>query len=594
MMIRQPIVVVLGHVDHGKTMLLDRIRSTAVLDRETGGITQSIGASEVPASYLKEHCGDILKRLKVEITIPGLLFIDSPGHKAFTSLRQRGGSIADLAILVVDVTQGFQPQTIESLKILKHYKTPFIVAANKIDLLPGWKATATGCFIDAVREQDESTAYELDKRIYTIAGRLSHEGGHDSDRYDRVSDFTKQVAIIPTSAKTGQGISDLLALLAGLAQRFLANKLEIEEGRGARGTVLEVKQEKGIGTVIDVIIYDGTLKVGDTIAIAGIDGPIETKVRGLLRPKPLDEMRQPREKFSRMDAVCAAAGVRIVAPGLEGSIAGSPLLTGKEGKESIQKEVDSVLKGTTSELGLVVKANALGSLEAISSMLKEENIPAKALGIGPITRKDIIEAADSGRKDEFLGVVMGFDVPAPGVELETLAKERGARIIRSDVIYQLVEQYKEFVKERTEQKKKEELDKLVRAAIFKVLPGYVFRQSHPAVVGIEVQEGTLKAGVGLINSDGDTIGVLKQLQEDNETVTSAGKGTRCAASIDGPVVGRQLREGDTLYTLIPEAHYFKLRELEKLLTDDEKGALSQIAAIMRKKNKPSWGMTWNK
>lgn len=590
-MMRQPIITVLGHVDHGKTMILDCIRGSTVLDREVGGITQHIGATEVPAQYIKEHCQKLLELLKIDITVPGLLFIDTPGHKAFTSLRQRGGSLADLSILVVDVSQGFQPQTIESIKVLKHFKVPFVVAANKIDLVSGWR-TNNKCFLENVRSQDGEVVSALDRKIYSIAGELSKEG-YDADRYDRVSDFTKQVAIVPTSAKTGEGISDLLAMLAGLAQRYLADKLEITSGSAAKGTVLEVKQEKGLGTTLHAILYDGVLKVGDTIFIAGSGSGeiIETRVRALLKPKPLDEMREPGEKFDRVKSVSAACGIKISAPGLESAVAGSPLLTGEGAREEIEKEMEQ-LKIQTENVGIVLKADALGSLEAIASMLREEKIPIHFADIGMITRKDLLEAENVKRSDELRGVIVGFNVSI-SQEVEELAKDKGIKVIVGDVIYKIVEDYMNYVKESIERKKKEELETLVRAAKFVILPGYVFRQSKPAVVGVEVQFGVLKAHKDeyLMNDRGEIIGRLKEIQQEGKTIEKAEKGQRCAVAIEGPTVGRQINERDILFTAVPEGHYFKLKELEKLLSDDEKQALLEISEIIRK-SKPTYGMRW--
>src|SRR3989338_9048939 len=134
-MLRQPIIAILGNVDSGKTQLLDTIRNTAIVESEPGRITQSIGCSIIPIESIKKICGNMLENLKLEIKIPGFLIIDTPGHAAFTSLRKRGGNLADMAILVVDVNDGIKVQTIECIGILRQYKTPFVIALNKIDLI---------------------------------------------------------------------------------------------------------------------------------------------------------------------------------------------------------------------------------------------------------------------------------------------------------------------------------------------------------------------------------------------------------------------------------------------------------------------------
>jgi translation initiation factor 5B len=270
--LRTPIVCVMGHVDHGKTSLLDKVRGTTIAEREAGLITQHIGATEVPLDIIKRVCGPIFKG---DTKVPGLLFIDTPGHRAFTTLRARGGALADLAVLVVDVNEGFQPQTLEAVEILKRFKTPFIVAANKIDRVPGWNPLPGKPFIVSFPEQSEFAQTGLDEKIYIIIGKL-YEMGFSSDRYDRVRDFQRNIGIMPVSAKTGEGIPDLLMILMGLAKKFLEKDLEYRAVGPGIGTVLEVKEEVGLGTTLDVILYDGELKVGDTIVVGSRGAPIST------------------------------------------------------------------------------------------------------------------------------------------------------------------------------------------------------------------------------------------------------------------------------------------------------------------------------
>ena len=321
MVLRQPIVVVMGHVDHGKTSLLDAIRKTNVAKKEAGAITQHIGASEISLDDIRELCSRTMKGALPAFTIPGLLFIDTPGHGAFTHLRERGGSIADIAVLVVDINQGFQPQTIESIKILRSFKTPFIVAANKIDIITGWKSKPdTGILADIESQRPEAQS-RLDELLYGVVGKLN-DLGIGSERFDRVEDFTRQVAIIPVSAKTAEGLPELLLSIAGLSQKFLESQLKTEVGGAGKGTILEVKQEQGLGTTIDVILYEGTLRKNDTILFGTINGAAQTKIRGLLKPnlKPAGE----GDKYEYVDEVNAAAGIKIYASGLENSHAHVP------------------------------------------------------------------------------------------------------------------------------------------------------------------------------------------------------------------------------------------------------------------------------
>ena len=246
MPIRQPIVCVLGHVDSGKTLLLDKIRKTTVGLREVGGITQHIGASFFPVETLSKLVGpEAIARMKSGIEIPGLLVIDTPGHEAFSNLRRRGGSVADIAILVVDILRGFEAQTFECIDILKARKTPFIVAVNKVDRVPGWKSEPDAPFMKVYQKQDPFVREDLDNKLYDIMGTFSKQG-FSSDRFDRVRDFTSTIALIPVSAKTGEGIPELLMVLIGLTQQYLKKQLQTTEGP-AKGSILGNQRRTRVG-----------------------------------------------------------------------------------------------------------------------------------------------------------------------------------------------------------------------------------------------------------------------------------------------------------------------------------------------------------
>lgn len=584
-MIRQPVVAVLGHVDSGKTEILDKIRGTGVGDREAGHITQHIGATEVPAEFIKTKCAKLLELLKINLTLPGLLFIDTPGHHAFSNLRKRGGSTADLAILVVDARSGIQPQTVESLRILKSYKVPFIIAFNKVDVIPGWKVHEGESIIDSLREQNPSTLRELDNRIYTMAGDLAGLG-YSADRFDRVTDFTKTISVVPTSAKNDEGVLDLLAILSGLAQKFLQKKLEVEVTGSAKGTILEVKPERGFGTTLDVLIYDGIIQKNDPIVLGGMDGVISTKVRALLKPKPLDEMRDPHEKFDQVNEVHAASGVKIVAPNIDGALAGAPLLVGTD-ESIITKELETV-RFTKDALGVIAKADALGSLEALLSMLAENNIPVHKADVGKITRRDITDAANIADKNKYFGVIVSFH-NAVSKELETLASEKNIHIIDGDIIYNVIDDYKEWVEKAKAEEYKKELEKLSRPAKIELLKGFVFRQSDPAVVGVEVIEGVLQSNTQIMNHEGRVVGKVKGIEDKGENISKLERGKQAAVSIDGPTVGRQIKEGELLYTCFNEKEYAKLKKLTVLMSESERQVMDEILKL-RRKTHPTWGM----
>ena len=591
--VRQPIISVLGHVDHGKTTLLDEIRGTAVALREPGAITQWIGASEVPTYVIQKICGKLIESLGVRVTVPGLLFIDTPGHEAFTNLRRRGGALADLAVLVVDIKEGFMPQTLESLTILKTYKTPFALAANKIDLLHGWRPSPKACFLDSFPRQRVEVQRSLDERIYELVGKL-HELGFESERFDRVSDFRKQVCIVPTSAKTGEGIPELLAVLAGLAQRFLERELTVEVIGPARGTVLEVKEVVGLGTVVDTIVYEGKLSKGDVFAVGGLTDVITSRVRGLLQPKPLDEIRDPEERFKYVDGVSAAAGVRIIAPELKGAIAGAPLWVIREELEleqlrrELKEEVERV-KISLDINGVVLKADALGSLEALEGQLKAKGVPIRLADIGDVSRRDIVEAATVAKSDPLLGAVLAFNVKVlPDAEEE--ARLQGVNVLRDDIIYKLLETYEDWSTRKREEVRAKRLEGFIRPGKLAIKTGYVFRRSHPAIVGVDVLGGILKPKCPLMRKDGKPIGEIKELQRERKTLHEAKLGEELAVSIEGAIVDRHIHEGDVLYVDVPREHALVLkRELRDLLSGDELAVLDEIIEI-KKRTDPTYGV----
>ena len=546
--LRQPIVVVLGHVDHGKTTLLDKLRGTTVAKREAGQITQVIGASLLPSSTIQEICGELLKQFHFELKVPGLLFIDTPGHETFSNLRRRGGSAADIAILVIDVTKGVEPQTVESINILKSRKTPFIVAANKTDAIPGWKSQPETSFLASLKLQFPEVQTELDNRVYTIMGTLSRLGFR-ADRFDRVSDFTQNVAIVPVSAKTGEGIPELLAVLTGLTQAYLANALQVTSGP-ARGTVLEVKDEPGLGTTINAIIYDGSLKVHDTIVIGGRERPIVTEVRAILLPKPLDEIRDPGDRFTSVRRVSAASGVKVAAPNLENALAGSALYAVPKGKNAkeyvriIEEEVEK-LRIKTERSGIVLKTDTLGSLEAVTEELSRHGVQIRLADIGDLSRRDVVEAEAVSPEDRLLAVVLAFNVKIlPDAEQE--AKTAGIPIFQSDVIYHMMEEYLRWSEEQRAAGVKAELDAIVRPCKARVLQGLVFRRSKPAIVGIEILTGRLKPKSPMIASSGKKLGEVQRIQDKAMMFRKRSLGLQVAVSIEDGVVGRNISEGDVI------------------------------------------------
>ena len=585
-MLRQPIVATLGHVDSGKTSLLDAVRNTKVQSREAGAITQAIGASEVPVGVIKGICAGRLEKMHIALTIPGLLFIDTPGHEVFSNLRQRGGSIADIAIVVVDCARGVEAQTTEAITILKGFKTPFVVALNKVDALSGWRPVQGACFYESLAHQREDVAQELDAKVYSVVSQL-YQQGFSAERFDRVNDFTKQIVIVPVSARTGEGLPDLLMLVAGLAQKFLEKRLSVDACEVSRASIMEVREEKGVGMTLDAILFDGTLQQGDFVAFPAVEGGVvSSRVKAILKPKPLDEMRDPSQKFSSINSVSAAAGVKIACEDAGRALAGGTLYASprEESLEVARAQIISEVREivfSSEKDGVIIRADALGSLEAITKLFTAQGIHVRLAGIGSPSRKDVLEVSSVALREKFLGVVFAFNVPTPA-DVEQLAAASGVTLFKESIIYNLVAGYVRWKDELKAASRREAFATLPTPARIVLLKDHCFRQSKPCVVGVEVLEGTLKAGVELISASGGKVGVLKGIQHDKESVSEARKGQQVAVSIDGSTFGRGLEYGDELLVNVPKAAQELLEtKYSSALSPGERDLLAELKRIRR-------------
>ncbi len=574
--IRQPIVCVVGHVDHGKTSLLDSVRSTCVAEKEAGGITQAISSTSCPAGIILKRTGGLLEKLGIKLEIPGFLFIDTPGHAAFTNLRKRGGALADLAILVIDINEGLKPQTEESIEILKANKTPFVVALNKVDAIPGWKVIS-GEVMQDIKKQAAHTKEDFETKLYKIAGSLS-TFGFDSDVFYQVSDFTKQIALVPCSAKKGFGISELLVMLAGLSQKFLKGKLKL--GEETKGTILEVKKEKNVN-LVEAIVYDGSLKAGDTLVIASLDKPMIVKLRSLFEAMPL-------KGFKVAQKVTAAAAVRMQFADSSKVLSGMPFVVASDPKkaeqiaEEMQEEIGEAIR--TDGDGIIAKADSLGSLEALMHLLKKSGIKVGKIGIGEISKHDTISASANLTNNPLNAVVVGFNVNISG----DLMGEENVKILANDIIYKLIEDLEAWRAEKEKELLREKMESLTFPCKLKVLR-YVFRQANPAIFGVSVVGGKLKAEAQLMNAKGKSLDRVKAIQHEKKSVQEAKRGDDVAISLPNVNFQRQLFEGEILYSDISEYAFKKLKENKNLLNPEEISILQEIAEIKRKE-KPTWGL----
>ncbi|MFH1311076.1 MAG: translation initiation factor IF-2 [Nanoarchaeota archaeon] len=566
--IRQPIVTVCGHVDHGKTSILDRFRQSSVQEGEAGGITQKISFTLYPVEQLKLAC-PLINKQNIKLNIPGFLFIDTPGHAAFTNLRKRGGSLADLAVLVIDINEGIKPQTSEVIQILKHNKTPFIIALNKIDNIHGWKRY--GDLKTSIESQAKNTIQDFQEKYLTLIGSLQNYG-LDSDLFYNIKDFTTKIALIPCSARTGEGIPELIMVLCGLSQKYLENRLTL--GEDAKGVVLEVKKEKD-NFYLESILYDGELSKKNQIAVANINGePLITKIRVLEEILPLSSKFKPKEKIT------AATGLRMQIVEKTDILPGMPFVVYKENKDEIEKmfkqQITDILK--TDKQGIIVKADSLGSLEALLAMLKQEKISVVKAGIGNINKCDLINAKANLEINELDAIIIGFNVD---IDEGLDGKTENVKIIIEKVIYKLIENLKEFREEKRKGIEKTRLMGMASLAKIKVLHQHVFRNTNPAIFGVKVEIGKIITRMNLIDENNDKVGHIKNMQSENKSVNEALEGMELAISVAGVNFERRMKNINFLYSDISEAQFKNFRKNKDLLSSKELQLLQELEQIKK-------------
>lgn len=582
--IRQPIVTVCGHVDHGKTSILDCLRDSCIQAGECGGITQKISFTSYPMSQMKAAC-PLIEKSGTKVNIPGFLLIDTPGHAAFTNLRKRGGSLADLAILVVDINEGIKPQTAEVIQILKLHKTPFLIALNKIDNISGWRTNIDKPLKESVESQGSNVKQVFDERYMTLIGSLN-SFGFDSDLYYNISDFTKKIALVPCSARTHEGIPELIMMLCGLSQKYLTDKLKI--GKDPKGVLLEVKKEKS-NNYIEAILYDGELKKTDEIAIANFNTekpPIITKIRILEEIEPLCIKFKPKEN------VTASTGIRMqliekdeVLPGMPFEIYKNNL---EELKERFNKEISDKIK--TKHNGIIAKADSLGSIEALLFLLENQNIPVLKVGIGNINKSDVIAAKANIEINELDAIIVGFNI---GIDedAQELIKDQGKKIkvITDEVVYKLIEDLIEWRTQKQKDIEKKRLMELASICKVKILHQYVFRNTSPAIFGVKIEAGKLKQQMHLIDEKGEKVGKIKNIESERKSVPEAGEGMEVAVSMPGINFERAMKNRNLMYSDLGESQFRNFKKNKDLLSGSEMKTLQEIAEIKRR-DKADWGI----
>lgn len=583
--IRQPIVTVCGHVDHGKTSILDCLRDTCVQGGECGGITQKISFTSYPMDQLKIAC-PLIDKSEIKLNIPGFLLIDTPGHAAFTSLRKRGGSLADLAVLVMDINEGIKPQTAEVIKILKMNKTPFLIALNKIDNISGWRSNLREGIKDSLEAQQPNVKQVFDERYMTLIGSLQSHG-FDSDLFYNVQDFTKKIALVPTSAKTREGVPELIMMLCGLSQKYLGEKLELHDE--AKGVMLEIKKDRS-SSHIEAILHDGEIRKNDEIAVANFDptkDPIITKIRVLERIEPLCA------KFKSVDSVQASTGLKMQLTEMNNILPGMPFVkfSGdlEETKKLFSEQVSEALQ--TDKKGIIAKADSLGSLEALLVLLRERNIPIVKIGIGDINKRDLISAKANLDINELDAVIVGFNVKFDE-EAKEFLKETGEdiKVFTDEVVYKLIENLTEWRQEKQKDIEKKRMMGLTTICKLKILHQYVFRNSNPAVFGVKIEAGKLTSGLALIDNKNEKVGKVKNIQANNASVSEATEGMEVAISIPNTNFERKIKEKEILYTDLGERQFRNFKKNKDLLSSSEIKILQEIAEFKRLIEGDDWGV----
>jgi translation initiation factor 5B len=559
------------------TSILDCLRDSSIQDGEKGGITQKISFTSYPASQLKKAC-PILDEKGIKINIPGFLLIDTPGHAAFTNLRKRGGALADLAVLVIDINEGIKPQTAEVIQILKLNKVPFLIALNKIDNISGWKQLDND-LEKSIALQPQRVKQVFEERYYTLIVALNSYG-FEADLYFNIKDYTQKIALIPCSARTKEGIPELTMMLCGLSQKYLATKLEL--GKEARGIILEIKKEKS-GNYIEAILYDGEFSKNDQIAVANLEGePTITRIRVLEEIEPLVAKFKPKEKIR------ASTGFRMQLTEKIDVLPGMPFVVYKGNKEKIKemfkKEISENIK--VQNQGIIAKADSLGSLEALLTLLNQNHIPVLKASIGSINKSDIIDAKANFEINELDAVIVGFNT-----KIEDDAKEikGNIKIITDDVIYKLIENTVEFRKEKSKEIEKRRLMELATISKIKLLHEFVFRNTKPAIFGVKIEGGKLRSGLPIIDEEGTKIGRVKNIQSENKSVEETSEGSEVAISIPGTNYERQLKNKNFLYSDLSESQFKKFKKNKDLLSPKEISILQEVAEIKRKE-KADWGL----
>ena len=521
---------------------------------------------------------------KPKFDSPGIIFLDTPGHESFGSIRNRSGSVADIAILIVDIVEGFKPQTIQSIEILEQNDIPFIIVGNKVDRIHQWESKRGRSSWQSWNEQSKDVQKMADDFYYKLLGQVaSHSKFNLAKYWDGIKtfDIKNDRLFVPMSAKEGEGLQDLLFVILAMAEKFAREDLIIHSEDMAEGYVLESREEIGVGKTIDIILTKGTIRVGDSVAYNTNDGPIadsshadestSVRIRSIRRPMGMAEMRDAGKRWENIQSASAASGLKLVIPRMKEIHIGSKIFFPKpeEDLEPIFKEMKlenkrirddaPIMCSICSEVlsrkefstrhtnpsaqgegfspgcqtarevreGAVVKARTFGGLEAVLYELKKRKIPISHAEVGPVNKRDVREILATGNDEHkfliALAVKGNVQVEQEIKDAEKSKKSVDFNYIQGDILYQIMDQIDERVEEIRETAANSDSGILFRPAQIRYLN--MSFKDKPAVFGVQVLKGQIRVGQELLRSDGTgrVLGKILSIGTDGETVAHEGE-----------------------------------------------------------------------
>ncbi len=556
--LKAPVCCIVGHIDAGKTSLLDKLRNSNVQAKEAGGITQHIGSTFFPIENIRKNCASIKGKFEVIHKIPGILMIDTPGHSEFQSLRDVGTSICDLGILIIDIEESVQEQTKEAIKLLKEKNIPFVIAVTKLDKIYGWTTTTSSNLRGALKEQSKDVAMILESKLEDIKYDLSKEE-INAEFYFKNTKPEKVYSMIPVSSKTGEGIADILALLVYISQTWMIKKLTFKEK--VKCTIMESKYDQHLGYTIDVILSNGTLNVGDKFAVATSEGAKITTIRNILTPTPMTQLGK-KTQWSYHDSVKASIGVKLIGSNLDGVYPGTHLqsidatVSEEEAVKLVNEEIDKVWKSYVFESpGVFFSAQTFGELEAGYSIFKKAGINVAGAYIGSPSNKiiDRICMNLDGKENEKLpeNRMYFYFGPFNDVSVEEYAKTKEVKLLTSEVIYNLVDFYKKE-REQIIKSRQNSNTEAVFPVQLSILKQYIFLKggNEHLLFGVKVKKGTLYKNTPIIVVGKNVIlGKVTNIQFNHKDQEKGLEGQEVCIRLDNPnklTYARHFDESDIL------------------------------------------------